>query len=99
MGSCPANIGAARAPTPIAPAVCAIVFKVRIAERGLSMSFLNPSKDLPSADPLFNSVLTKVGVILNNTASQMEHKNENTIDTSANNKSPIPQRNEVLSFY
>ena len=41
----------AAAPTPIAPAVCATVLRVNIADKGLSISFLYSSSNLPVGVP------------------------------------------------
>jgi hypothetical protein len=94
------NTLVAAAPTPIAPSVCAIVFKVRIADRGRSISCLNALRDFPIEEPFCNSVLTNEGVILNSTASHIEHRNEKQIDIAAYiNNVIIPQRNEVFLFH
>lgn len=64
----------------MAPTVCAIVFNVRIAIRGLSTSFFKASNAVAYSFPACFLTLIKVGVTLKSTASKMEHKNEKKME-------------------
>src|SRR5210317_1429619 len=70
-------------PTKIAPTVCAMVFIVKMAIKGLSTSFFSFSKDAAYSKPSLFLRLINVGVMLNNTASKIEHKKEKNIETVA----------------
>ena len=70
-------------PTKIAPTVWAIVLTVKIEINGLLISSFNTFKVLANAFPSFFFIVINVGVMLNKTASNMEHKKENTIDRVA----------------
>ena len=65
------------APTPAAPIVCAIVFKVKIAVRGLteSSSFSRDHRT-PFLSPVLLIILTCDIDIDNSTASSIEQRNE-----------------------
>jgi len=70
-------------PTKMAPTVCAMVFTVRIAISGLSISFLKLLRVVAKDFPSFFLILIKVGVMLNSTASKIEHINEKKIASVA----------------
>ena len=67
----------------MAPTVCATVFRVKMAIKGLSTSFFKISKFVAYSCPSLFFRLIKVGVMLNKTASKMEHKKEKKIETVA----------------
>ena len=84
------NIIAACEPTPIAPTVWAMVFNVRIAASGWSMSALKRARSLAIGLFLFCCMPTKAGVILRSTASNIEQRKEKIILTRKKvTKSPI----------
>ncbi|MCK5676959.1 MAG: hypothetical protein KAH72_00585, partial [Flavobacteriaceae bacterium] len=58
-------------------------FTVRIEIKGLLTSSFNFFKVFAYALPSFFLTAINVGVILNKTASRIEHKNENPIETEA----------------
>ena len=58
------------------------VLRVNIADNGLSMSSLYLASNLPVLDPDWSLVLINDGVTLSNTASRIEHKKENAIDST-----------------
>ncbi|ELP31382.1 hypothetical protein RBSWK_04700 [Rhodopirellula baltica SWK14] len=64
----PYNLDAS-APTPAAPIVWAIVFKLKIAASGRSMLAFNRLKRFAAIGLVFSSVATNEGVIDSNTAS------------------------------
>ena len=70
------NTKVAWEPTPAAPTVCAMVFRVKIAAKGLFISSFNSRRILPAFCPLFSNVAIYTQETLNNTASAIEHKNE-----------------------
>ena len=77
-------------PTPIAPTVCAIVFKVRIAARGLSISSLKLTRSLAINVSSCSWIPTYAGVMLNRTASKIEQRKEKKILTKKKvTRSPI----------
>ena len=63
--------------------MCASVFKVKIAIKGLSTSSLSCLRSFTKAAPSCSLTLIKVGEILNKTASSIEHKKENSIEPIA----------------
>ncbi len=64
------------APTPAAPIVWATVFKLKIAARGLSISFFKLLRSDPNLGYLFSNAATKLGVTESRTDSKMEQRNE-----------------------
>ena len=83
------QIAVAWAPTPIAPTVWAMVFSVRMADSGRSMSALKRCSDSPGSPPSCTLAWVNDGVMLNSTASQIEHRNENMMDMKKNAMSSV----------
>ena len=70
------NILVACAPTPAAPIVCAIVFKVSIADNGLSIFFFNLIKVVADLLPFSSFTIRKDIDVESKTDSIIEHRNE-----------------------
>jgi hypothetical protein len=64
------------APTPAAPIVCAIVFKDKIAERGLSILLLRFRKVVARLDPSSSLTFKNVSEEESKTDSIIEHKKD-----------------------
>ena len=80
------------APTAVAPAVFAMVFNDKIAERGRSGSRFNRWINFHNFGLEFFNASTKLGVILKTTASSVEQTNERPrVPASNRNNSNIRQ--------
>jgi len=63
------------------------VFRVNIADKGLSISFFKAAINFPVAGDSFSFLFMYEGVIESRTASQTEQRNENIIETPKKTRS------------